>query len=235
MLAITVLLPLIQINRHHYIDTEGVGLGNYKKTSQLDVPAGSSTTITEEITSREAGLSKISIPLLISKSTTLVLSLIDQRTGQVIRQQQFTISADPKQSSQLINWQFSPMSESADKSYELKINTPSNETFSFLTVTPERFDGGKLTVNGNSIEESRIIIDWQYYSSHPLSTVLDRLRYNKPGIFNHRSTYVILFCCLVILYGALCWFLTGWFWQDYQTDTTTTATGKQPLSGTYAP
>jgi hypothetical protein len=175
---------LILVSNTHIIDKEGVGLDNFKNFQEIILAPD--TDLSQEIFSTQNELTKLTISLKSTKPSTLSLEL--QKENHVVRQHSINI---PQLSHvQFIEWLFDPITDSRDKKYLLNIKTGTQITL--FTVEPERYDGGNLYINGPINDQERVIIDWEYFAAHPINTLINRITYTKPSIFNKTPTIVLL-------------------------------------------
>jgi len=188
---------LILVSNTHIIDKEGVGLGNFKNFQEIILAPD--TDLSQEIFSTQNELTKLTIALKSTKPSTLSLEL--QKENHVVRQR--SINIPQLNHVQFIEWLFDPIIDSQNKKYLLNIKTGAQITL--FTVEPERYDGGNLYINGSINDPERIIIDWEYFSANPIKTLINRITYAKPGIFNHSATFIILFILFGILTTIILW------------------------------
>lgn len=194
---------LILVSNTHIIDKEGVGLGNFKNFQEIILTPD--TDLSQEIFSTQNELTKLTISLKSTKPSTLSLEL--QKENHMVRQHSIDI---PELSHvQFIEWLFDPITDSKDKKYLLNIKTDGQITL--FTVGPERYDGGNLYINSSINNQERVIIDWEYFAAHPINTLLQRLTYTKPGIFNKIPTIILLLVLFWIMIFIMLYKLIKFF------------------------
>ena len=191
-------------NNTNYYSKEGVVLGNYKQIEELKFPANSSLDIEQEISSLLNDIGKITLTLNTNTKTFFYLKLINKQTNEIIRQESL-VTQHPGNNIELLEWEFKPISNSENKDYLLQINSLIDSDIIFYTVEPDRYDGGNLIIDETTNNDSRLIIDWEYYTSNPVQKIYHYLPFFKPWIFNHSITYIILTILLFIFQTLLIW------------------------------
>jgi len=187
-----------------YIDREGAFLIGLKGTNMLTYPPNDIIEIGQEVISSQNRLARIIFPIRTQQPLTLSLSLQDSSTENIIRQTTISVT-----DSHEIVWEFNPIENSKEKLYRFLLKTKTGDsTLSFYTIPPERYDGGTLYTSGIKKNEARIVLDWQYYTDQPFTTLIKRLIYAKPGVFNHQITFIIILLIFGLLQFIIIWWLT---------------------------
>ncbi|XOU94205.1 MAG: hypothetical protein ACNFW9_05165 [Candidatus Kerfeldbacteria bacterium] len=194
----------IIINNNNYFSKEGVVLGNYKEIEEIKFPPNSTIEIKQEIYSRLDNLGKIIISLRTNKLIILDLKLKNKSDNQIIRQKSISTKLT-NGGIEILEWIIDPISNSNNKDYILLISTLSSSDLIFYTVEPERYDGGSLIINNKINDDSRIIVDWEYYTANPLQIIYHYLPFYKPEIFNNAATYIILTILFFTLQTLITW------------------------------
>lgn len=194
----------------NYIDRSGAYLMSNSAAEATTEPFFTDSNIEQEIFSTRNNLSKIIIPLKLNGSAEIQFSLLEKNAGQLLRQTKIDLKIN-----QSIDWAFEPIADSQGKNYNLQIKLlKASQGLCFFTIPPDRFDGGKLIINGRENSEERFVIDWQHKTTNALSTAFSRLAYGKPGIFNHAGTYLFLSIILLLLIIMINWLILKVFWGN---------------------
>lgn len=189
-----------------YIDAQGVVLGNFRQYETITLPADQPFTIKQAFVSTGDNLSKFTLTTKYSSQTNLHYSLQEQG-GVNVRQGSVSLPL-PEPHIQYIDWAFEPIENSQNKNYLLIISgQPGEGGINLFTVEPNRSDAANFILNGEEQLNSRLILDWRYFASHPINTMLNRLGYAKPGMFNHQISFIIIIVILEAFAFLLLWTL----------------------------
>jgi len=182
-----------------YIDREGVYLHNYRDMGNLKIEAGQNFDITQQILPSRNDLAYIFVTLKITEPINIDFKITDSDNN-LVREKTMNIN-EVLGYIQFITWEFEPINDSGNQAYLFSLaGRTEDNSLTFYTVSPDKYDGGQLTINGLANTKERIIVDWQYPASHLWQNIITRLVYAKPGIFNHQSAFLVL---IIIFAGLL--------------------------------
>ncbi|MFA5052139.1 MAG: hypothetical protein WC544_03720 [Patescibacteria group bacterium] len=185
----------------HYIDKEGAAVIYFNNPNYLALPENEPFTFEQEIIASQNNLSKIT--LFVKNTGALALSATLYGPSSAMPLREDNISTSQTGPTTPIDWIFEPLTDSSGQTYTIRIQGIAGpDGLSFPTIEPARYDGGLFLWNGKTVETERLSIDWQYYTPNAWQSLLHRLIFAKPGIFNYVQTWEILISVFILMNAA---------------------------------
>ncbi len=191
-----------QYSNTQYIDQEGASVIYFRDPEFINIAANQQFIFRQEIKASQNNLGKTILYIKNQNPINLTVSIFDSELQSPLRSDK--ISTRITGSATVLEWVFEPIADSAHKTYIYQIQgTTGEHVLSFHTIGPDRYDGGRLTLNGQTDDAHRLVLDWQYSTSNAWQVLMRRLTYAKPGIFNHAGTWQVLIASTLLI-NALC-------------------------------